>query len=58
MHRFFPVFSGKKDNFQGKFIFLYIQNIGHLLLHTLPIYQVSYEYLARKPVFLLQQTIH
>ena len=35
--------------------FSFIQNIGHLILHTLPIFQVSYEYLARKTVFIRPQ---
>ena len=39
-----------------EFHFSFIQKIGHLLLHTLTIFQVSYEYLARKTDFVLQQT--
>ena len=52
---FCPFLWQKK--FSREFHFSFIQKISHLLLHTLTIFQVSYEYLTRKTVFLLQQTI-
>ena len=52
---FFWFFVVRKHIILKEIHFSFIQNIGHLILHTLPIFQVSYEYLARKTVFGLRK---
>jgi hypothetical protein len=57
MHKFLLVIVLKKKIIFMEISFFVYSKDWPLFLHTLTIFQVSYEYLARKTDFVLQQNI-